>query len=128
MAELTINTGDITAALQKNLAGFRPDVETKTVGRILEVGDGIARVSGLPDVGVNELLEFEGGTRGRAQNHHPESNGAVSRGDTESSANSRSQPGSRPIRTSVLLSLMTWPKRSAGWMQSVTSAAIVPPR
>jgi F-type H+-transporting ATPase subunit alpha len=68
MAELTINTGDITAALQKNLADFRPDVETKIVGRILEVGDGIARVSGLPDVGVNELLEFEGGTLGLALN------------------------------------------------------------
>ena len=64
MAELTINTGDITAALRKNLADFRPDVETRTVGRILEVGDGIARVSGLPDVAVNELLEFEGGTAG----------------------------------------------------------------
>jgi F-type H+/Na+-transporting ATPase subunit alpha len=29
---------------------------------VLEVGDGIARVSGLPDAAVNELLEFEGGT------------------------------------------------------------------
>ena len=86
MAELTINTGDITAALQKNLAGFQPDVETKTVGRILEVGDGIARVSGLPDVGVNELLEFEGGTLGLALNLDEESIGAVILGDSESSA------------------------------------------
>ena len=86
MAELTINTGDITAALQKNLADFRPDVETKTVGRILEVGDGIARVSGLPDVGVNELLEFEGGTLGLALNLDEESIGAVILGDSESSA------------------------------------------
>ena len=66
MAELTINTGDITAALQKNLADFRPTSRPRQVGRILEVGDGIARVSGLPDVGVNELLEFEGGTLGLA--------------------------------------------------------------
>src|SRR4051812_29176276 len=86
MAELTINTGDITAALQKNLAGFQPDVETKTVGRILEVGDGIARVSGLPNVGVNELLEFEGGTLGLALNLDEESIGAVILGDSESSA------------------------------------------
>jgi len=86
MAELTINTGDITAALQKNLADFRPDVETKTVGRILEVGDGIARVSGLPDVGVNELLEFEGGTLGLALNLDEESIGAVILGDAESAA------------------------------------------
>ena len=60
MAELTINTGDITAALQKNLSGYNPSLESTQVGRVLEVGDGIARVSGLPDVGVNELLEFEG--------------------------------------------------------------------
>jgi F-type H+-transporting ATPase subunit alpha len=86
MAELTINTGDITAALQKNLADFRPDVETKTVGLVLEVGDGIARVSGLPDVGVNELLEFEGGTLGLALNLDEESIGAVILGDAESAA------------------------------------------
>jgi F-type H+-transporting ATPase subunit alpha len=86
MAELTINTSDITAALQKNLADFKPEVETKTVGRILEVGDGIARVSGLPDVGVNELLEFEGGTLGLALNLDEDSIGAVILGDGESAA------------------------------------------
>ena len=86
MAELTINTSDITAALRKNLADFKPEVETKTVGRILEVGDGIARVSGLPDVGVNELLEFEGGTLGLALNLDEDSIGAVILGDGESAA------------------------------------------
>ncbi len=86
MAELTINTSDITAALQKNLADFHPDVELRQVGRILEVGDGIARVSGLPDVAVNELLEFEGGTVGLALNLDEESIGAVILGDGESAA------------------------------------------
>jgi len=86
MAELTINTGDITAALQKNLAGFKPDLEATQVGRVLEVGDGIARVSGLPDVGVNELLEFEGGTVGLALNLDEDSIGAVIVGDAEHAA------------------------------------------
>ena len=86
MAELTINTSDITAALQKNLADFKPEVETKQVGRILEVGDGIARVSGLPDASVNELLEFEGGTLGLALNLDEESIGAVILGDGEHAA------------------------------------------
>src|SRR4029079_7947591 len=86
MAELTINTSDITAALQKNLADFNPEVETKQVGRILEVGDGIARVSGLPDASVNELLEFEGGTLGLALNLDEESIGAVILGDGEHAA------------------------------------------
>jgi F-type H+/Na+-transporting ATPase subunit alpha len=86
MAELTINTSDITAALQKNLAGFHPELETKQVGRVLEVGDGIARVSGLPDVAVNELLEFEGGTLGLALNLDEESIGAVVLGASEAAA------------------------------------------
>ncbi len=86
MAELTINTGDITAALQKNLADFKPELETKQVGRVLEVGDGIARVSGLPDASVNELLEFEGGTLGLALNLDEESIGAVVLADGESAA------------------------------------------
>ena len=62
MAELTISTADIAAALRKNLEGFTPKVEITQVGRVLEVGDGIARVSGLPEAAVNELLEFEDGT------------------------------------------------------------------
>src|SRR3954454_6613089 len=86
MAELTINTGDITAALQRNLAGYSPSLEATQVGRVLEVGDGIARVSGLPDVGVNELLEVEGGTLGLALNLDEDSIGAVVLGDAESSA------------------------------------------
>jgi F-type H+-transporting ATPase subunit alpha len=87
MAELTINTSDIAAALQKNLAGFTPSLEATQVGRVLEVGDGIARVSGLPDVGVNELLEFEGGTVGLALNLDEDSIGAVVLGDAESASN-----------------------------------------
>ena len=49
MAELTINIDDITAALRKNLEGFQPDMSAAQVGRVLEVGDGIATVGGLPD-------------------------------------------------------------------------------
>src|SRR3954469_25875355 len=86
MAELTINTADIAAALTKNLADFKPEVETKQVGRILEVGDGIARVSGLPDASVNELLEFENGALGLALNLDEESIGAVILADGEHAA------------------------------------------
>ncbi len=60
MADLNIDTTDITAALRKNLDGYTPDLSVTQVGRVLEVGDGIARVSGLPDCAVNELLEFDG--------------------------------------------------------------------
>ena len=86
MAELTINTGDITAALKRNLEGFKPSVEATQVGRVLEVGDGIARVSELPDCAVNELVEFDGGTLGVALNLDEDSIGAVILGDSEHAA------------------------------------------
>jgi F-type H+-transporting ATPase subunit alpha len=83
MAELTINIADITAAIQKNLDGFNPDVSVGQVGRVLEVGDGIARVSGLPDATVNEILEFESGTLGLALNLDEDSIGAVVLGEVD---------------------------------------------
>jgi len=81
MAELTINIDDITAALRKNLADFKPSVETAQVGRVKEVGDGIATVTGLPEAAVNELLEFESGVLGLALNLDEESIGAVVLGE-----------------------------------------------
>ena len=83
MAELTLSAADIAAALTKNLEGFEPSLEARTVGRVAEVGDGIARVSGLPDAGVNELLEFEDGTVGLALNLDEDSIGAVVLGDVD---------------------------------------------
>jgi len=83
MAELTISTDEITAALRKNLEGFQPDAAAAQVGRVIEVGDGIARVDGLPDCAVNEMLEFEDGTIGLALNLDEESIGAVVLGDVD---------------------------------------------
>jgi F-type H+-transporting ATPase subunit alpha len=82
MAELTLNTADIAAALKKNLEGFEPSLEARTVGRVSEVGDGIARISGLPDCAVNELLQFEDGSVGLALNLDEDSIGAVVLGET----------------------------------------------
>jgi F-type H+-transporting ATPase subunit alpha len=81
MAELTINTADIATALRKNLEDWNPSVETAQVGRVTEVGDGIATVGGLPDAAVNELLEFESGDVGLALNLDEESIGAVVLGE-----------------------------------------------
>jgi F-type H+/Na+-transporting ATPase subunit alpha len=84
MAELTINTADITAAIKRNLEGFAPDMSLTQVGRVIEVGDGIARVSGLPNAAVNELLEFESGLVGLALNLDEDSIGAVVLGEVDS--------------------------------------------
>jgi len=83
MADLTINTADITAALKKNLEGFAVSLEQTQVGRVTEVGDGIARVSGLPDAAVNEMLQFEDGTFGLALNLEEGSIGAVVLGNVD---------------------------------------------
>jgi F-type H+-transporting ATPase subunit alpha len=77
MAELTINADEITAALQRHVTEYTPEVSTEQVGRIVEVGDGIARVSGLPNAAVNELLEFEDSTLGLALNLDEDTIGAV---------------------------------------------------
>jgi F-type H+-transporting ATPase subunit alpha len=83
MADLTLSASDIAAAINKSLDGFQASTEARTVGRVTEVGDGIARVSGLPDCAVNELLEFEGGIVGLALNLDEDSIGTVILGNAD---------------------------------------------
>ena len=84
MAELTINTEDIASAIRKNLEGFEPSVASGQVGRVVEVGDGIARISGLPNAAVNEMLQFDGGIVGLALNLDEDTIGAVILGEATS--------------------------------------------
>jgi len=83
MSELTIDTSAITAAISKNLDGYEPSLEASQVGHIVEVGDGIARVSGLPNAAVNEMLEFENGSIGLALNLDEDTIGAVVLGEVD---------------------------------------------
>jgi F-type H+-transporting ATPase subunit alpha len=83
MPELTINADEIAAALRKHVDTFTPSTEQARVGRVLEVGDGIARVAGLPETSVNELLEFESGVLGLALNLDESSIGAVVLGQAD---------------------------------------------
>jgi F-type H+-transporting ATPase subunit alpha len=84
MAELTLDTGDIAAALRENLEGWEPSLEAETMGYVLSVGDGVARVSGLPGAMASELLEFPGGLLGVALNLDEDSIGTVILGDASS--------------------------------------------
>ena len=83
MTELTISAAEITDALRKHVSEFDPSVGAEQVGRVVEVGDGIARVSGLPSAKVNELLEFQDGTLGLAMNLDEETIGAVVLGSVD---------------------------------------------
>jgi F-type H+-transporting ATPase subunit alpha len=65
---LNIDPASIAEALRKNVESWSPSVEREEVGRVIETGDGIARVSGLPRAMANELLEFSGGVLGLAFN------------------------------------------------------------
>ncbi|HHH41579.1 MAG TPA: F0F1 ATP synthase subunit alpha, partial [Chloroflexi bacterium] len=58
----------IAESLREQIEAFTPTVEAVEVGEVIEVGDGIARVSGLSGVRMSELVEFETGTLGIAFN------------------------------------------------------------
>ena len=83
MAELTIDPKDIASALRKHVESFRPETEREEVGRVVETGDGIARVAGLPGAMALELLEFPGETYGLAFNLEVDEIGVVVLGEAE---------------------------------------------
>jgi F-type H+/Na+-transporting ATPase subunit alpha len=69
MAELTIRPDEIRDALARFVEEYEPDgAAREEVGTVVECGDGIARVEGLPSAMANELLQFENGVRGIALN------------------------------------------------------------
>ena len=80
-SELTIRPEDISSALKRHVEDFKPSLEREEVGRVDEVGDGIARVTGLPKVMANEMLEFPGGIVGLAMNLEEHMIGAVILGE-----------------------------------------------
>ena len=101
MAELTIRPEEIRDALERFVETYEPGAaSTEEVGAVVECGDGIARVSGLPSVMANELLEFEDGTRGLALNLDIREIGVVVLGDF-----SRIEEGQRVKRTGEVLSV-----------------------
>src|SRR3954462_11512858 len=83
MASDLIDPQTIAAALRKNVESWNPSVDREEVGRVIEAGDGIARVSGLPRTMANELLEFPGGILGLALNLDEDVIGCVILGESE---------------------------------------------
>jgi F-type H+/Na+-transporting ATPase subunit alpha len=81
MAELTISSDEIRAALERYVSSYRPDVSREEVGVVSDAGDGIAHVEGLPSTMASELLEFEDGTLGVSLNLDVREIGVVILGD-----------------------------------------------
>ncbi len=74
-------TDQIVASLRKNIEAFSTDVQVEEVGKVVAIGDGIARMSGLEKCQAQEMLEFPGNTYGIALNLEDETVGAIILGD-----------------------------------------------
>jgi F-type H+/Na+-transporting ATPase subunit alpha len=100
MAELTISAEDIQGAIEEYVSSFTSDTAREETGTVVDTGDGIAHVEGLPSVMTQELLEFPGGVLGVALNLDEHSVGAVILGDYETL-----QEGQQVKRTGEVLSV-----------------------
>jgi F-type H+-transporting ATPase subunit alpha len=74
---MAIQAAEISAILKDQIKNFGQDAEVAEVGRVLSVGDGIARVYGLDNVQAGEMVEFPGGIRGMALNLESDNVGVV---------------------------------------------------
>ena len=90
----------IADAIRQNVTSFKPKLERGEVGRVIETGDGIARVAGLPGAMANELLEFSGGIYGVAFNLDEDEIGCIILGDA-----SRIEEGALVKQTGRILSI-----------------------
>ena len=81
---MDIRAAEISAILKEQIANFGSEAEIAEVGRVLSVGDGIARVHGLDEVQAGEMVEFESGVKGMALNLEADNVGIVIFGDDRS--------------------------------------------
>jgi F-type H+-transporting ATPase subunit alpha len=100
MAELTISANDIQGAIESYVSSFEAGTGREEVGTVIDTGDGIAHVEGLPSVMTQELLEFSGGVLGVALNLDEHSIGAVILGESD-----KIEEGQQVRRTGEVLSV-----------------------
>jgi F-type H+/Na+-transporting ATPase subunit alpha len=100
VAELTISTEEITAALRRHVESITPEVTREEIGRVVTVGEGVATVEGLPSTMANELLVFESGAEGIAFNLDVREIGCVILGDS-----AEIEEGQEVRRTDTILSV-----------------------
>jgi F-type H+-transporting ATPase subunit alpha len=74
---MKLQPAEVTAILKKEIENYDAHVKTESVGTVIQVGDGVARLHGLDDCMMGELLEFPGGVRGMALNLEQDNVGVV---------------------------------------------------
>ena len=100
MAELTISANDIQGAIESYVSSFESGTGREEIGTVIDTGDGIAHVEGLPSAMTQELLEFSGGVLGVALNLDEHSIGAVILGESD-----KIEEGQQVRRTGEVLSV-----------------------
>ncbi len=78
---MDLRPAEVTSILEKEIEAYEGETRMQSVGTVLSVGDGVARIWGLDDCMMNELLEFENGVRGVALSLEEDNVGAVLLGD-----------------------------------------------
>ncbi|KAL1930153.1 hypothetical protein VTP01DRAFT_1307 [Rhizomucor pusillus] len=71
------NTSEVSSILEQRILGASSEVDLQETGRVLSIGDGIARVYGLKNVQAEEMVEFSSGLKGMALNLEPDNVGIV---------------------------------------------------
>ena len=78
---MSINPSEVTKLLKDQIKNFGEKAEVSEIGKVLSVGDGIARVYGLDNVQAGEMVEFDDGSKGMALNLENDNVGVVIFGD-----------------------------------------------
>ena len=81
---MELNPSEVTSVIRKEIEGFDASSSVEKVGQVLQVGDGVARVYGLDDCMMSELVEFPNGVMGMALNLEEDNVGCVLLGDAAS--------------------------------------------
>src|SRR3546814_9698460 len=74
---MDIRAAEISAILRDQIENFGNEADVAEVGRVLSVGDGVARIYGLDNVQAGEMVEFPGGVKGMALNLEVDNVGVV---------------------------------------------------
>merc|ERR1712117_481674 len=72
-----LRSAEVSAILEQRIAGHKEKVDVEEIGRVLSIGDGIARVYGLKNIQAEEMVEFSSGLKGMALNLEPDNVGVV---------------------------------------------------
>ena len=102
---MDLRPAEVTSILEKEIEGYTGETAMQSVGTVLSVGDGVARVWGLDDCMMNELLEFPGGVRGVALSLEEDNVGAVLLGDA-----TQVKEGDQVQSTGRIISVPTGPR------------------